>query len=168
MGKMVDLVKKRRSIRRYKKKTVPDELIEQILEAGRWAPSGLNNEPWRFVIIKEGEMIKRVAAFTSYRKIMEKSPLLICVFYDKDAGYDRTKDVMAIGASIQNMLLAVQDLALGACWMGEILKQKEKIHQLLETPPTYELMAVITIGYPSESPSPTPRTALPRLIFKRI
>ncbi len=165
---IIETIKSRRSVGKYKPKPVPENLVKRILEAARWAPSGLNNQPWRFVVVRSPAAIKKIASFTSYRRIVEKAPLLIAVFYDRDAGYDRTKDAMAIGAAIENLLLAASALGLGACWMGEILNRKKEVRRFLGTPPAYELMAVVTVGFPAENPSPPRRTALERLILKKI
>lgn len=162
------LIKSRRSVRDFTGQIVSDDLIDQVLEAGRWAPSGLNNQPWRFVVIKKGEAMTRVAACTKYQSTAEAASLLISVFLDHDAGYDRTKDVQAIGACIENMLLAAHALGLGACWLGEILNQRNQVEKFLEVPDSYELMAVLAIGYPQARQRSSSRKPLTELIFKRI
>jgi len=93
---------------------------------------------------------------------------LIAVFVDNDATYDRTKDIQAIGACIENILLTAHFLGLGACWLGEILKQKEKIARILDVPLSFELMAVLAIGYPLIRERTGSRRPLRELIFKWI
>jgi nitroreductase len=148
----LDAIKTRRSIREFTDKTISKQTIEQILEAGRWAPSGMNNQPWRFIVVSDKKTKEHLAKQTHYKNIIKSAPCSIAVFYDIDSGYDRTKDVLAIGACVQNMLLAVRSLDLGACWLGEILKNKNKVARLLEAPASYELMAVIALGEPKENP----------------
>jgi nitroreductase len=147
---MLDLIKSRRSIRKFIKQDIPDELIRDIIDAGRWAPSGLNNQPWKFVIVRSQEMKAALAAQTRYGRIIRDAPLCIAVFFDAETSYDRTKDIQAIGACIQNMLLAVHALGLGGVWLGEILKNAEKVREILDAPQNVELMAVIAIGYSAE------------------
>jgi len=118
----LEAVRTRRSVRKYKNRAVPEEKIRSVLEAGRWAPSGMNNEPWRFAVLTDKRIKEKVAEQTRYGDIIKSAPCAIAVFYDQDLGYDRTKDILAIGACIQNMLLAAHSLGLGACWLGEILK----------------------------------------------
>jgi nitroreductase len=142
----LELCKCRRSIRRYEEKEVPEEAILKILEAGRWAPSGLNNQPWKFMVVREREKIDELAKFTKYKHIVERAKALIIVFLDLDEMYDRTKDVQAIGASIQNMLLEAHNLGLGSCWIGEVLNRREKVEEFLGVPKNLELMAFITLG----------------------
>ncbi|MEW6088893.1 MAG: nitroreductase family protein [bacterium] len=81
-------------------------------------------------------------------KIIKSAPVLILVFMDHKASYNRDKDLMAIGASIQNMLLLVHYLKLGACWLGEILNRKEDVRKFLKLEKNLELAAAISLGYP--------------------
>ncbi|MDD5756188.1 MAG: nitroreductase family protein [bacterium] len=120
------IIKTRRSIRKYRDKSIADKLIAKILEAGRWAPSGLNNQPWRFMIVQNMVRKNQLSDFSKYSRIIKDSAALILVFADKRVIYNRDKDLMAIGASIQNMLLAACSLGIGACWLGEILSKKKK------------------------------------------
>ena len=147
--RIIDVIKSRRSVRQFLDRPVEDERISEILEAGQWAPSGLNNQPWRFVVVKEPGLIASMAECTRYGAIIRGAPLLIAVFLDEDVMYDHTKDSQACGAAIQNMLLAVHGLGLGAVWLGEILNRKTEVCRILEAPESMELMAVIAVGYPA-------------------
>lgn len=158
----------RRSVRVFKDEDISDEDIEGILEAGRWAPSGLNNQPWRLVIIKDGKKAGEISNYTRYKSIVENAPLLIAVFLDAEASYDRDKDIMSVGAFIQNILLATHARGLGAVWLGEILKQKERVREALQLPEAYELMAVIAVGRPGEEPGEKSRMPLNDLILRRF
>jgi nitroreductase len=147
---MLDLIKSRSSIRKYKQQEVDESIIRQIIEAGMRAPSGLNNQPWKFVIIRTRGTKEALADLTRYGRIIREAPVCIAVFFDTETSYDRTKDVEAIGACIQNMLLAIHALGLGGVWLGEILKNAEKAREILSTPKHVELMAVIAFGFPAE------------------
>jgi nitroreductase len=164
---MLDLIKTRRSIRKFKEGEVSDELIDRILISGSWAPSGLNNQPWRFAVIKDQTVKEQIAGLTHYSKIVRAANALIIVFLDNGTSYDRTKDVQSIGACIENMLLAIHGLGLGGVWLGEILRNREAVAQALEAPEGYELMAVIAFGIPAESPHPHARKPLSELVFYR-
>ncbi|HCJ67253.1 MAG TPA: nitroreductase family protein [Elusimicrobia bacterium] len=150
-------MKSRRSIRKFTTQEIEKEKIEKILEAGRWAPSGQNNQPWKFYIIKERTKRVELAKLTIDERIINDCSLCICVFLDKELMYDRTKDCQAIGACIQNMLLEAYSLGLGSCWLGEILKNKDKVNQLLGLTERYELMAVVALGYPAQAAKSTRR-----------
>jgi nitroreductase len=164
---MLDLIKTRRSIRKFKEGEVSDELIDRILISGVWAPSGLNNQPWRFAVIKDQKVKERIAGLTHYSKIVCAANALIIVFLDNGTSYDRTKDVQSIGACIENMLLAIHGLGLGGVWLGEILRNREAVAHVLEAPAGYELMAVIAFGIPAESPHTHARKPLSELVFYR-
>ncbi len=150
MSTIIDTIKSRRSVRDFTDKPVSKDKINTILNAGRWAPSGLNNQPWRYIVVQERGTIEEIATCTHYSNVVQSAPLLIAVFLDHDAKYNYVKDAQAIGASIQNMLLSCCDLELGAVWLGEILNQKEKVNSILDAPDSLELMAVLAIGYPVE------------------
>jgi nitroreductase len=146
-------LRQRRSIRTYTESKPSVEMIRAILESGRWAPSGLNNQPWRFVVMTDHVMEDQegkngLAPFTTYGDIMRGAPVLIVVCMDRNASYNRDKDLVAIGACIQNMLLTAHELGLGACWLGEILNRKKEVAAILGFAENMELMAVVTLGYP--------------------
>jgi nitroreductase len=164
---MLDIIKTRRSIRRFKPEPISDELLEKILEAGRWAPSGLNNQAWRFAVVTDKETIKKISGLTHYTKIVLAAQALIPVFLDTARSYHREKDIQSIGACLQNMLLEIHALGLGAVWLGEIIRSNEQIKQILGLPQELELMAVIAMGYPDEKPRATKRKELKELIVYR-
>lgn len=166
---VIAAIRNRRSIRHYKKEPVPDEMVDQVLESGLWAPSGKNNQPWRFAVIREERLKGSLASLTHYREIIQSAPVCIVVFLDHTLVYDRTKDIQAVGASIQNMLLAIHDLGLGGVWLGEILKNKERVGELLGVPKEWELMAVIAFGYASERGRTSgERASLQEKLFLRV
>lgn len=147
--KIENAVRERRSIRKYKVKTLKENDLERILTAATWAPSGLNNQPWKFKIL-EGDKKDALAKFTKYGKIIRSAPLAVCVFLDNSASYNREKDILAVGACIQNMLLQAYEMGIGSCWLGEILNRKAEAQEYLRTDEDYELMAVVTFGYAEE------------------
>lgn len=162
---MLNLIKTRRSIRKFTSEAIDDGQINQIIEAGTWAPSGLNNQPWKIAIIKDRNKKTSLAPLTRYSPIVEGAPVLIAVFMDIRLSYDRTKDVQAIGAFIQNMLLAIHALGLGGVWLGEILKNKDDVSNLLDAPDDLELMAVIALGHPAEEGVSRSRKGLEEVVF---
>jgi len=164
---IIGIIRARRSVRKFKSDAVPEELIERILDAGRWAPSGLNNQPWRFAIVRDRELIKEISKLTHYRRIVLGAQVLIPVFIDTERIYHREKDIQGIGACLQNMLLEIHSLGLGAVWLGEIIRSNLPIKRMLGLGDALELMAVLALGYPDETPQPTRRKALQDLIVYR-
>ena len=147
----LNFIKTRFSVRKFKDKDVEEEKLKEILECGRQAPSGLNNQPWTFIVIKDNEIKEKVASCTKYGRILSSAKVLIAVFFNEEEGYNRTKDIQALGGCIENMMLAIHILGLGGVWNGEILNQREKVEAILEVPKSFELQAVVALGYPTDN-----------------
>ncbi|MBN2487495.1 MAG: nitroreductase family protein [Methanosarcinaceae archaeon] len=162
---VIDTILSRRSVRTFTNGHVAKTHINTILDAGRWAPSGLNNQPWRYIVVQDRDTIEEIACCTRYSNVVQGARFLIAVFLDRDAVYNYVKDVQAVGASIQNMLLACCDLGLGAVWLGEILNRKEKVNQILNAPDAFELMAVLAIGNPADEERTSTRKAVREVAF---
>ncbi len=162
---LLETIKSRRSIRKFSSVDVGDVDLMRILEAGRWAPSGLNNQPWRFLVFREDEVKEEAAKLTHYGRIIRDASVNIAVFSDESAAYDQTKDLLAIGACIQNMLLEAHSIGLGAVWLGEILKNKELFSRLFNIPHGFELMAVVAIGHRAEEGKIPERKPVKDLLF---
>jgi nitroreductase len=158
----------RRSVRQYTDQPVEREQLVEIIRAGTWAPSGLNNQPWRFVIIKGSVVRHELARMTKYNFIIEKASACIAVFIDKSTMYNKVKDHQAMGACMQNMLLAAHGLGLGAVWLGEILKNASAVRRLLELPAEMEIMAVIAIGHPVQKKRTSHRKDVPEVLLKEL
>ncbi len=158
----------RRSVRSYTDEPVTREEVLEILRAGSWAPSGLNNQPWRFVVIRDDEVRSRLAQLTKYRHILEGAQVAIAVLCDRAAMYNDVKDHQSIGACLQNMLLAAHALGLGAVWLGEILKSSEEVRALLDLPVQMELMAVVALGHPADRNQSSSRKDIKELLVKEL
>lgn len=164
MQNLMDIIISRRSVRRFRPDMPAESVINEVLEAGRWAPSGLNNQPWRFKVIKDRAQKDGLSRFTKYGAIIKSAAVAIAVCLDTADSYNRDKDIMAIGACIQNMLLEACASGLGACWLGEILNKKQDVSKYLGLAADLEVMAVIVLGYPAEDKAEGSRKALQDLI----
>ena len=164
---IIDIIKSRRSVRKFTAEPVSDELMETILEAGRWAPSGLNNQPWRFAVIRDAGLRQAISEQTHYSKIVLAAQVLIAVFLDTDKSYHREKDIQAVGACLQNILLEAHSLGLGAVWLGEIIRSNEQIRTILGLARELELMAAVALGHPDEKPKSVKRKPLADLVVFR-
>jgi nitroreductase len=161
-------IKKRRSIREFSDQAVSLDDLKLIAEAGTWAPSGKNNQPWRFVLITDDDIRKEIGKLTLYSHILSSCRALIAVYIDSEAMYDPVKDYMSVGAAIQNMLLTTESMGLGAVWLGQILKNKKQVSAVLEVDKRYNLMAVLAIGYPVHRNQKSHRKDLSDFILKKI
>lgn len=154
----IQAIMTRKSVRSYTGEKVSDQQVQQIIEAGMRAPSGLANEPWRFAIVRDEETRKRIAKLTKHTQVLEGADVLICLFMDNEVGYDLVKDSNTIGACAENMLLAAHAMGLGAVWIAEIRRNKDQVAEECGVDPErYDMMVVIPVGYSAESPEPNPR-----------
>lgn len=144
---------------------VGKEVLREALRAASWAPSGLNNQPWRFAVVRDTQIKEKLAGLTRYSATIKSAPVLVVVFLDGNESYDRTKDCQAIGACIQNMLLALHSFDLGAVWLGEILRNKDRVLEILELPDRLELMAVVALGHPVHRGQSSHRRPVEELIL---
>jgi nitroreductase len=167
-------IKGRRSIRSYQQKPVPREAIEQILEAGIWAPTGMGSEPWRFVIIENKDLIKYVSdetkqllatmnypaaqqlASAKEDTICYNAPVLILVCTEKDKQHPMNERVRLLDSVLaaENMFLKAYELGLGTCYMGFIsaLADNPTVMKKLGVPDTCRMMVPFILGYPKEKP----------------
>lgn len=160
----LEAIRTRRSVRVFRPDPIPPEALALVLEAARWAPSGLNNQPWRFVTVLAPPTREALAALTKYGRILRSAPAAVAVLLDTETSYHREKDLQALGAATQNLLLAAHATGLGACWLGEILNRRLEAEAALDIAPPLELAAVVALGYPATerpgNPGRLPLTAL--------
>jgi nitroreductase len=160
---ILSLLKSRRSIRLYQDKPVPQDLLLQILEAGRWAPSGANLQPWHFIVVTDAETRKRIGEAARFFFIksshVENAPIILVLGFDTRKGkYGRYDTTLAGG----NMMTMATSIGLGTCWIGAFDQQKVK--EILEIPGPIEVIGLITLGYPDEKAEPPPRVELEKII----
>ena len=158
----------RRSVRKFTAEDVSPDAVGEIIHAGMWAPSGMNNQPWRFVIVRTPEMRRTLADFTKYGMIIEGAPVAIAVFIETAEMYNETKDHQSMGACLQNMLLAAHAQGLGAVWLGEILNRGGEVRAALEVGESLELMAVIAIGHPTSDKHTSTRRPVGEVLIKEL
>jgi len=164
---MLEEIRTRRSIRRFTNDEVDDKTIDLIIEMGTWAPSGLNNQPWKFVVVREQQLRDEISAQTKYGRIIKGAPVCIAVFLDNSQSYDRVKDIQAMGACIQNMLLTIHHMDMGGVWLGEILKNRKSVEEIMEVPGSCELMAVVALGHTEDKGGAGSRKPLDEVIIGR-
>lgn len=163
--KLLKIIKERRSVREFKPGKISKALVEKSLEAARWAPSGLNNQPWRFKVVG-GKKKSSLAELTKYKQVIEESNQLILFFLSKKNSYDYKKDLMALGAAIQNCLLFLCARGLGACWLGEILKKGSEVEKRLKLNDELEFVGAVAVGFAKNIPPPRKRLPLSDLILR--
>ncbi|HXX88483.1 MAG TPA: nitroreductase family protein [Candidatus Acidoferrum sp.] len=172
-----EAIKGRRSIRSYTDKSVPMELVREVLEAGIFAPSAKNGQQWRFTVL-EGEAKKELttlfhselqklsgkigmknmgSSFASCR-VMEEAPILVMVWNENQLKMLKESSLQSVAAAIQNMLLKAYSLGLGSLWICDIYYATKALTKHLRKP--WTLVATVTLGWPAEAPAPRPRKAI--------
>lgn len=164
-----EVIRSRRSIRRFVEKRIPNDKLKRILEAAIWAPSGSNEQAWYFVVIKSKKKIEKIKAVTPGMMADENPDIVIVACADKKRAYEVAgelgRDVMSsldVAMAVQNMMLAAWELGIGSCSKCSI--NKKALQTLLKLPKHLEPIFVVTLGYPAEIPSPPPRRSLEEVV----
>ena len=158
----MDLVKKRRSIRKYKPEPVPKEDIEYILEAARQAPSWANRQCWRYIVVSDEAIRKKI----TMREWAAKAPIVIvgCGDPTKAGNLDgRPYYMLDMGISMEHLVLAAAEKGLGTCWIGGQFDEKV-VREALGVPESHRVVALTPLGYPDESPAAKDRKPLTELV----
>lgn len=164
MSEMLEMIKNRRSFRRYKPDTVPQEMIDKVIEAGLWAASGMGRQSTIIIAVTDRETRDQLSAANA--AVMGANtdpfygaPAVLIVLGDKRVGTCVYDGSLAIG----NMLLEAHALGLGACWIHRAKEEFEgetgkKILEKLGIKGEYEGIGHVILGYPDgETPVPAPR-----------
>jgi len=163
---VLDLLKGRRSIRRYRPDPVPDEMVEQLLEAGRWAPSASNRQPWAFIVVRDEAVRREVAQHAAYYFIrwahVGEAPLLIALCGDARHRIYRQFLHEDVGLAGSQIMLQAKALGLGTCWIGGL--DREAISSILKVPDHMEIVGLLTVGFPAEDPDPPARKQLAEIV----
>jgi nitroreductase len=145
----IETVLSRRSIRQYEKREIPKEILENILEAGRQAPSAANRQPVHFIVITN-EKLKKELAKGRYNRFIKDAPITIIGCANKGPILTRKWSIVDTTIALQNMVIAAWTMGIGSCWIGDF---KEKhVKELLKIPNMWKIVALITFGYPAEHP----------------
>jgi nitroreductase len=148
-----DVIKKRKSIRKYKPDPVPKDVLDRILEAGRIAPSAKNIQPWRFIVVKDKETKKRVAQACRGQNWMADADVILVACILNDIAWGRMGGYMSSGPvdlaiAVDHMILAAANEGLGTCWIGAFVEADVK--KILNVPEKVTVIALTPIGYPAE------------------
>ena len=147
----LDAIRTRRSVRRYKKDTVPNEVLVKILEAGRWAPSGGNRQPWEFIIFADPQVKQQVKRCFPSGAYLNEAPLGILVAVDPGMAFTPTEDGTPAAYA---MMLAAHSLGLGTCWVhpGRGFND-EGAKEILGISGEKTIICALSVGYPDEVPA---------------
>ncbi|MDX9975799.1 MAG: nitroreductase family protein [FCB group bacterium] len=149
----IEALRMRRSVREFRDDPVPREILEEIVDCGRLAPTAINLQPWEFVVVTDPALRKQIADATDHGPHIAAAPVCVAVFC-KD-----TKYYLEDGcAATENIMVAARAHGLGTCWIaGDKKPYVEAVRKLLGAPEGYRLVSLVPVGYPMHNSSPSKR-----------
>jgi nitroreductase len=166
---MDDPVLSRRSIRRYTDRPVDDDSVERLLRAAMAAPSAGNQQPWRFVVIRDRAMLRAIAEMHPYGKMLPDAPVAILVCGDPgDAKWAMLWE-QDCSACTENLLIEAELLGLGAVWLGvhPLPERVTALRELLGIPGHVVPFAIVPFGWPAQRKEPSDRYDAARVHVER-
>lgn len=159
----------RRSIRRYTKEDVSDEIVKELLEAAMSAPSAGNEQPWHFVVIRDRKILNEIPNIHPYSGMLREAPLAILVCGDESLQKYKGYWVQDCSAATENLLIAINAKGLGGVWLGvyPVQDRVTGIRNLLNMPDSIIPFSLISIGYPAEQKPPANRYDSSRVHYDR-
>jgi len=165
---LVDVILGRRSIRRYEQKEIPKDVLNQILEAGRQAPSAANRQPWHFIVITDYEIKKELSKGVVNRHIKNSAFTVVgCAYTGLWNIGTRKWSIVGTSIALENMVIAAWAMGVGSCWIGDF--RENKVKQLLNIPDKWKVVALVSFGYPAERPEAKRRKPIEEIVgFNRF
>ena len=161
---IIELIQKRRSIRKFRQEMIPFSKLTHIVDSGRLAPTARNLQPLEFVVVDQPDLVKSIFELTSWAGYLEKDQgrpgsgeepvAFIIVLVRRDCqsqwtGHDS-------GAAVENMILSALESGIGSCWLGSI--QRKQTAKVLALPDSFAIDSALALGYPAETPVTVPMT----------
>lgn len=166
----MDALFKRRSIRRFKERSVDNDKVRMLLKAGFAAPSARNRQPWNFLVINERNILNRIPDVHPYASMIKEAPMAILVMGDMRDQEMEGYMAQDCSAATENILIEAAALGLGSVWLGVYPREErmDSIRELFSIPPHLMPFSLIVIGYANESKKPNDRYIEDRVFFNRI
>jgi len=146
----IKCLKERRSVRSYVKKDIPKEVLKEIIDCARLAPTARNTQPWQFVVVTNCDLLNRIAEIATHGKFIKDASACILVFC---TDYDYYLEDGC--AATQNIMLAAYANEIGSCWVaGDKKDYAKEIASLVSATPDLNLVSIIPLGYAKDFPDP--------------
>jgi len=151
---MLETIKRRRSIRKYKKKEIEDEKLMEVLKAAMYSPSAMHRRPWEFVVVKDQEMKNKLSKTTPWCSFVKDAPVVLILLGYEENSYSWIEDCSIAAEAIY---LEAENQGLGTCFC-QVLDSKtllpkgseEYVKQLIKAPKNIRVLCLMPIGYPDE------------------
>jgi len=163
---MLEIIKNRRSIRKFTAQEVEKEKIELLLQAAMFAPSAVNKQPWAFIVINDRNILNKIMEVHPHSKMFETANLGILVCGDLQQQHDTGYWIADCAAATENILLEATSLGLGSCWVGIYPREvrMNAMREIFSLPAHVEAFALVALGYAAEQKN-TPERFHPEKVF---
>lgn len=151
----------RRSVRKYKREQIPQDTLQRILEAGRYAPSASNRQPWHFIVLTDPEILENLS-HGRWNSFISTSAFTVVGCAYEGSAYARKWSTVDTTIAMQNLVIAAWSLGIGSCWIGDF--DEALVRRLLHVPKNWKVLALISFGYPDETPEITSRKPLEEIV----
>lgn len=162
---IVRVIKGRRCVRSFREGEIPDEYLHKILEAGIWAPSAGNIQPWEFIVVRNKDMIYKIKLVSPGLFGDPSAIIVVCINLERAKKGGKIGEVMAImdvSMAAQNMMLTAYTLGIGSCPIASF--SRTAVKELLDIPEYIEPILLITLGYTDQWPNPPKRRPLEEVV----
>ena len=159
--KCIEQILSRRSIRKFKNKPVSEEVLNNILEAGRRSPSATNMQPWHFVIARD-QKAKEACSFGGFNRFTSDASFVVVGLYKQSEVIIEKLSLMDVTIALQNMVIAAWVQGVGSCWMGAF--DERKLKDTLNLPADSRIVGAVAFGIPDENPSQPAKKPLNEII----
>lgn len=148
-----EVVRTRRSVRSYRKDSIPEDMLNRVLEATRIAPSGSNRQPWKFILVTDESLKQKMVSACNNQKFVAEAPVIVVACGQRLAlnrgGYmGEMSTLLDVAAAFTHLILAARAEGLGTCWIGSF--NNDEIKRLLKIPDGFEVVAATPLGFPSD------------------
>lgn len=157
---VMEAIRSRRSIRKFRSEELPQEHLEKLLEAARLAPSGANRQPWEMVVITDLKKMADLVPLCKNQKFITDCCLFLVGIDDPQQKWARVDVTIAL----DHVTLVAQELGLGTCWIGAF--DGDKMGEYLKIPRGRSITVCLAVGYPDESPDARDRKLMESLFHK--
>ncbi len=148
---VMDAIRTRKSVRAYLDKPVEDEKLNAVLEAGRLAPSASNRQEWRFVVVRDAGIRKKLAAAAGGQAFVGEAPVVIAACAETDGHVMKCGQLsypIDVAIALDHITLAAVEQGLGTCWIG--LFDEQRVKEILEIPEQIRVVELMPLGYPAD------------------
>ncbi len=164
---ILDVMRKRHSIRKYKDDPVPGDVFDRVMEAARLAPSGKNFQPWKFIVVRDRDLKARLAEASCNQKFIADAPVIIAACGYPDQSYQKQGNYMTswtidVAAAVEHLMLQACEEGLGTCWIGAFDEQQVKM--ILDVPENVRVLALTPLGYPAQESRDRGRKSLGEIV----